>query len=82
LTIERCPDDTSRCLKAQLGEWSSNLVRESRETASTIAAHFGLTAIAVVVPHPKIGAVGGIFQQEHPIATDTTMAIAQKSNFV
>src|SRR5260370_4153522 len=82
LAIELCSDDAGRSVEAELGDWSSNCAREPGKTASAIAAHLGLTAIAVVISHLEIGAVGGIFQQEYSVSSDAAMTIAQKCDFI
>src|SRR5260370_35542497 len=80
--IELCSDDAGRRFEAELGEWSSNFAREPGKTASAITAHLGLTAIAVVISHLEIGAVGGIFQQEDSVSSHPPLTIGQKCDFI
>ena len=44
---------------------------ESREAARTVAAHFGLAAVPIVITHAEIGAIDRLFQQQDTVGTYT-----------
>jgi hypothetical protein len=54
--------------------------RESGETTRAIATHLGLTAISIVIAHPKVRAIRRLLEDENAVRADAAMAIAQKRN--
>ncbi len=69
-------DDARGRFKTDAAVRAGEAVCIAGETAGPIAAHLGLAAIAVVITHPEISAVGGGFDEQHAIRAHATMAVA------
>jgi len=74
--VQLSGDHTRWRLKRKFLRSGGNFVRVSRKAARTVAAHLSFTTVAIVIPHPKIGAVRCLFEQKNPICADTVMPIA------
>jgi hypothetical protein len=57
-------------------------VDKARETARSVAAHFGLATIGIVITHPEISPVRSLFQQQNPVRADPSMTIANPSDLL
>src|ERR1043166_6362708 len=63
-------------MKRKLISRADDLSGKPRETTRAVAAHFRFAAIAIVIPHPKIGAVLPRLEQKNSIRTDAAMPVA------
>src|SRR5437016_8073473 len=82
LAMKLCGNDPSERLKRNLFARISDLFYETGKTTRAIAAHFRFAAVAVVVAHPEIGAVGRGFDQQNPIRPYPAMTIANSRDLL
>src|ERR1041384_8093400 len=74
--MQLCANQTGRRLKGDLCRSRGNFVRESRKAARTVAAHLRFAAVAIVITHPKIRAIGAVLEQKDAVRAHTAMTIA------
>src|SRR5438445_12475190 len=74
--MELCGNDSSGRLKRNFFTCVSDFFYETGKTTRAIAAHFCFAAVAVVVTHPKISAVGRWLDQQNAIRPNPPMTIA------
>src|SRR4029453_1136757 len=74
--MELCGNDSSGRLKRNFFPRISDFSYETGKTPRAIAAHFRFPAVAVVVTHPKVSAVGRGLDQQNPIPPNPAMTIA------
>lgn len=55
---------------------------ELSKTASPIAAHFGLTAIGIIIAEPEIGTCLGRLDCEQAVSTNAALAVTEQSNLL
>jgi hypothetical protein len=58
------------------------VIDETAEAAGAVTAHFGFTAVSVVVTHFEVTAFGGGFDEEEAIGTDAAVAVAEAGDLV
>ena len=58
------------------------VIDEATEAAGAVAAHFGFTAVGIVVAHFEVAAFGGGFDEEEAIGTDAAVAVAEACDLV
>src|SRR5207249_10914140 len=76
LAMKLCGNDPGGRLKRNFFTCISDFLDETGKTTRAIAAHFCFAAVAVVVTHPKISAVGRWLDQQNPIRPNPAMTIA------
>jgi hypothetical protein len=69
-------NDSSGRLKRNFFPPIGDFFYETGKTTRAIAAHFRFPAVAVVVTHPKVSAVGRGLDQQNPIRPYAAMTIA------
>src|SRR5438105_15085163 len=74
--MKLCGNDPGGRLKRNFFTGISDFLEETGKTTRAIAAHFCFAAVAVVVTHPKISAVGRWLDQQNPIRPNPAMTIA------
>src|SRR3954454_7913370 len=77
LAFDARADHAGQGLKGNILQRTRDAIREPRKAARTVAAHFGFTAVAIVVAHPKIGAVCRPFDEQDAIGADATMPVTE-----
>src|SRR2546423_6344318 len=74
--MKLCGNDPGGRLKRNFFTGISDFLDETGKTTRAIAAHFRFAAVAVVVTHPKISAIGRWLHQQNPIRSNPAMTIA------
>src|SRR5436305_9948068 len=77
LAFDARADHAGQGFEGNILQRTSDAIREPRKAARTVAAHFRFTAVAIVVAHPKIGAVCRPFHEQHTIGADATMPVTE-----
>ena len=81
LTLDPRPDDSGLRLEAKGVPATRGAAGKPRKTTGPIAAHFGLPAVAVEIPHPEIDTrCGGGLQEQDTVRPDAPMPVAPARN--
>src|SRR6266849_6298743 len=82
VTMQSRTDESGRRLERNSLGRAGDLFGKARQTARAISAHFRFAAVAIIITHPKIGAVRSFLKQKNPVRAHSAMAIANPNDLL